>query len=125
MKKLYIVLLVLFYISIPLNVYRETISLLANGYSLDLAFKSYESTNKDMISNYYYAYKESAYLITLIARASIAVWFITFIMSAYVYAKKEIIIPFKLNTITMISSTIMVLFVLVISFVKPQTGVVL
>lgn len=114
LKGAYLIIIIVFYLSIIIGFNKEKIALLVHGYDIELAFKKYDVINDhEMISKYYYAYEESAKTITLITRAAIAIWIVTLLFSSYVVYTKTVTLPIKLEVITLfISLTIVALFVL-------------
>ena len=125
MKTAYKITLGTFYISLLFVFYREPVAMLLNGYDLKIAFHNYDSTYNTVVKGYYSAFKESAYLMTIIVRTSLAIWVLTFIFSIYAIKNKHISLPYKIEKISLTISTIIVFLSIIVSIIRVPSGVVL
>lgn len=110
-KVAYIVLVVLFYVSIPIMPNLTEIIFWARGYDRELVFASKDAQqDEERNARYYDAYKKEAPLIVFVARSIIAIWILTLIFSVIVF-RKGIPFPFRLEIITGVISFLLILVV--------------
>ena len=99
--------------------------MIINGYDLNIALHNYDRTFNTIVDGYYTAFKESAYLMTIIARTSLAIWLLTFFFSIYVIKNRYIALPYKLEKISLAISSILVFLVIIIGLLRVPSGLFL
>jgi len=116
-KILYLVIAVLFYVSVVVGLNSEKVALLAHGYDLGLVFQRYDKVNdREMIEKYYDAYEASKRTMTLILRTSMLIWALTALFSIYIVSRHTFVLPFRLEVITLVVSSIVVVVFIVLPF---------
>ena len=123
MKKAYFIFLIIFYLSIPSAFYAENVAFFLMGYEYDIIFSNYH--NEEMVIKYYGAWKESSPLITFITMLSLAIWVVTLIFSVAVIRNGNISIPYFVDKITLVVSSIFTLLAIFLAVVSIPAGLVL
>lgn len=109
LKSYYLVSLLLFYLSVPLYFNVEKIIFLARGYDRALVFEKKDTySDEKMIEKYYAAYRREAFLIVFCARLVLVIWAATLVFSIVVI-RKGVAIPFKLDIVTAVVSSILLM----------------
>lgn len=110
-KAAYVVLVVLFYVSIPVMPNLTEIIFWARGYDRELVFENKDAQHdEERNARYYAAYKKEAPLIVFVARSIVAIWILTLVFSVTVF-RKGISFPFRLEIITGVISFLLILAV--------------
>ena len=127
MRSTYIALLVVFFLSLPLAYERDSVAMVLNGYDLGLAFKKYDVNNdQEMIAEYYYAYKNSFWLIRAIVWACLFVWFLTFIVSVRLLLTRSVVAPrYVMLSAAVVSGLLLLVIVLLLTVIKIPVGMVM
>ncbi len=114
-RTVYFVVLAVFYLSIPIDVYVDSISMLLKGYAPGVAFRQFDPENFEMRAAYDDAYRDAFSINYAIGLVSDAVWLVTFCFSMVVIylrdTERKIVVPYKLD---IISATISFILGLVI-----------
>ncbi len=80
-RTVYLALVIAFYISIPVALEADAISILLHGYGLDVAFELFDRSNNEMVRHSYQAYSESSWLMHYLAVTGFVIWIVTFFAS--------------------------------------------
>jgi hypothetical protein len=100
LKALYIIGVVVFFVSIPVMSSLEKIIFLARGYDKELVFEKKDTyASKEMVEKYYAAFKKESRSIMFWSRLIALLWAAMLAFSIVVIVKR-VAIPFKLQYIT-------------------------
>jgi hypothetical protein len=122
MKRAYIIVVVIFYASVVAGINSSKIALLIRGYGTELAFERYDSNDREMINKHYYAYADSVRTITLLTRTAMVIWVVALLFSIYVASNKLVALPYRLEIVTLIASSIVVVLFILLPFLLFGNG---
>ena len=124
MRNVYFVLVIVFFVSLPLAYKRESIAMLLKGYDSDLALERYDSNNDElMISRHYDARQDASRLIQVIVWGCIIVWLTTFVASVGLLLSRSSVVPFIFPVVMAAASAILLfLFVIFPAIIKIPSG---
>jgi hypothetical protein len=126
MKNSYLVLLVVFWLSLPLAYKRDSVALVLNGYDLGLAFELSDfDDDQEKIDDYYYAYKNSFGLIRAIVWSCLFVWLLTFAVSVRQLVTRSLVVPrYVMLSAAAVSGLLLLISILLLTVIRIPVGMV-
>ncbi len=115
-KTVYFALLAVFYLSIPIDVYGDSIAMLLKGYAPGIAFQLFDPANHEMRMAYEDAYRDAFSINSAIGWVSAVIWFVTFCFSmAVIYfrdTERRVVVPYGLDIVSAAISFLLGLMVI-------------
>jgi hypothetical protein len=106
---MYVIVLVVFYLSIPAAFAVEKLIFLARGYDRALVFEKQDTyAGGEMIEKYYDAFRKESRLIAFCSWVILALW-TAMLISSIIVIRMGVAIPFKLDIITVAVSSLLLL----------------